>query len=123
MNNVALLSTVPPTFFACTLADETNQEQYDPIKHKATKNKIPCYDPGLMTYLGNMPADNADQVMQQHPWNFITFSCPCSCPRSRTKISVTLQVKEKIIKGKAAAEVRQQAIIFRCVVLKLHRDT
>ncbi|KAK9916194.1 hypothetical protein WJX75_009917 [Coccomyxa subellipsoidea] len=70
---------IVPSISVSLEEDETNQEQYDPIKHKATKNKIPCYDPGLMTYLGNMPADNADQV------------------------------KEKIIKGKAAAEVWKTA--------------
>ena len=42
-------------------------EKLDLKKHKATRDTIPCYDPGNMAYLGTMPADSAEAVRAHSP--------------------------------------------------------
>ncbi|BDA44107.1 betaine aldehyde dehydrogenase, chloroplastic [Coccomyxa sp. Obi] len=78
-----------PSISVSQAEGEIAKQKYDPAKHKPSKNSIPCYDPGSMTYLGAMPADTADQV------------------------------KEKITKARAAAEMwRNSSFRQRKLLLK-----
>ncbi|CAL8470086.1 g9628 [Coccomyxa elongata] len=54
-----------PSISVSQAEGEIGKQKYDPAKHMPSKDSIPCYDPGSMTYLGALPADTADQVKEK----------------------------------------------------------
>jgi hypothetical protein len=78
-------------------------EAYSPASHPASKQQIPCYDPGNMQFLGLMAADSAEQARRARRRR------PCASAIVSADCRPAAQVAAKIGRARAAAKVRKHA--------------